>query len=104
MPINGKSAHSVPIDMTTKTPPKRITRRAINALKPPAKGQAWLYDSELHGFLVLCQPSGRKTYLVRYKTPAGSWRKITLGTCAEMEPDDAREEARKVLAASRQGH
>ena len=82
---------------------KRITRRAINAMPAPDKGQAWLYDTELHGFLVLCQTSGRKTYLVRYKTPAGSWRKITLGACAEMDPDDAREEARKVLAASRKG-
>ena len=82
---------------------RRITRRAINAMETPAAGQAWIYDTELPGFLVLCQTSGRRTYLVRYKTPAGSWRKLTLGNCAEMEPDDAREQARNVLTASRKG-
>lgn len=82
---------------------KRITRRAITSLEAPTTGQAWLYDTELPGFMVLCQTSGRRTYVVRYKAPSGAWRKMTLGNVAELEPDEARERARDVLSASRAG-
>lgn len=83
---------------------RRITRRAITTMEPPAAGgQSWLYDTDLPGFLVLCQPSGRRTYLVRYRTPAGSWKKITIANTAELEPDDARDQARQILAAARRG-
>jgi integrase len=81
----------------------RINRRSIAALQPDPARQAWLYDTELRGFLVLCQPSGRKSYVVRYPTPGGSWRKLTLGPVAELDPDAARELARDALAAARRG-
>lgn len=81
----------------------KITRRAIDALTPAAGRQVWLYDTALPGFLVLCQPSGRKSYVVRYRTGAGAWRKLTLGLCAELHPDEARELARDALAAARRG-
>lgn len=81
----------------------RINRRSIDAMQTPTTGQAWLYDTTLPGFLVLCQASGRKSYLVRYKAPAGGWRKLTIALCAEMHPDDAREEARRLLEAARLG-
>lgn len=81
----------------------KINKRAIAALQPTEGRQAWLYDTELHGFMVLCQPSGRKSFMVRYRTPAGALRKMTLGTVAELDPDAARELAREALAASRRG-
>lgn len=81
----------------------KITRRAIAALEPEPGKQVWLYDTELPGFLVLCQPSGRRSYLVRYRTPGGATRKLTLGLCAELHPDDAREMARVALATARRG-
>lgn len=81
----------------------RINRRAIDALIAPAKGQAWLYDTALPGFLVLCQASGRKSFLVRFKAPTGAWRKLTIALCSEMLPETAREEARKLLEAARLG-
>lgn len=82
---------------------RRITKTAIRDMATPTSGQAWLYDTELPGFLVLCQASGRKTYVARYKAPAGNWRKLTLGNCAELDPDEARERARDVLSAARAG-
>lgn len=81
----------------------RITRRSIRSLQPEPGRQAWLYDTELRGFLVLAQPSGRKSYVVRYRTPGGAWRKLTIGTVAELDPDAAREIARDALAAARRG-
>lgn len=81
----------------------RINRRAIDAMQPQASGQAWLYDTALPGFLVLCQASGRKSYVVRYKAPTGAWRKLTIALCSEMAPDTARDEARRLLEAARLG-
>lgn len=81
----------------------RITKRTIAALVTDGDRQSWLYDADLPGFMVLCQPSGRKSYLVRFKTPGGSWRKITLGPCDVLHPDVARELARDALAAARRG-
>jgi len=81
----------------------RITRRSIRSLQPEPGRQAWLYDTDLRGFLVLAQSSGRKSYVVRYRTPGGAWRKLTIGTVAELDPDAAREIARDALAAARRG-
>lgn len=81
----------------------KITRRSITALQPEPGRQTWLYDTELRGFMVLCQASGRKSYVVRYKTAGGRWAKMTIGPVAELDPDQARELARDALAASRRG-
>ncbi|QNJ57349.1 integrase [Pseudomonas phage Dolphis] len=68
--------------------------------KAPAKGDAWIWDSELEGFGIRIQASGRKTYLVRYRTKDASrtQRKMTLARCSDMPPDKARDLARKVFA------
>lgn len=81
----------------------RITRRAIEAMPAPAIGQAWLHDTEVRGFSVLCQVSGRKSYIVRYRAPSGALRKKTIAMCSEMRPEDAREQARQMIVASRKG-
>lgn len=81
----------------------RINRRAIDAMQPPTSGQAWLYDTALPGFLVLCQASSRKSYMVRFKAPSGAWRKLTIALCSEMDTDTARAEARRLLEAARLG-
>lgn len=81
---------------------RRITKRAIAALQP-ADVQTWLYDTELRGFAVLCQPSGRKSYIARFKAPNGRWRKTTIASCAELEPEKARDRARDIMAAARNG-
>lgn len=81
----------------------RVTRRSIAALQPDPKGATWLHDTDLPGFLVRCQASGKKTYVARYKTPAGAWRKITIGAVEVLHPDEARELARDALAAASRG-
>ncbi|QTI81456.1 tyrosine-type recombinase/integrase (plasmid) [Roseomonas marmotae] len=82
----------------------RITRKAIAAMQSPESGQAWLFDSELPGFAVLCQASGRKSYICRYRAPSGAVRKKTIALCVEMTPDEAREMAREMMVTARRGH
>lgn len=81
----------------------RINRTRIAALQPDPPRKVWLYDADLTGFLVVCHPSGKRSYMVRYRTAGGDWRKITIGQCEAMSPDEAREIARTTIAAAARG-
>ncbi|WP_443698631.1 tyrosine-type recombinase/integrase [Pseudomonas sp.] len=78
----------------------KLTKSAIDNLKAPAAGDTSIWDSELEGFGVRVQSSGRKTYVVRYRlrTGARTQRKLTICRCGDMAPDKARDEARKIFA------
>lgn len=81
----------------------KLTKTAVDAAPVPAEGDAWLWDSELPGFGIRVQSSGRKTYVARYRTHAGIQRKQTVGRCTDIIPDKARELARKIFAAVAEG-
>lgn len=83
----------------------KLTKTIVDNLKAPAGGDAWVWDSEVEGFGVRIQASGRKTYVVRYRTKDASrtQRKLTLCRCSDMPPDKAREQARKVFAKVAEG-
>ena len=55
------------------------------------------------GFGVRVQTSGRKTYIIRYRTRDGQQRKLTIGRCCDMTPDRARELARSAFADAAAG-
>lgn len=74
----------------------KLTKTAIQTAKPRAK-DSWLWCSELPGFGVRIQTSGRKTYVLRYRIHRKS-RALTIAACSVMAPDDARRIARKHLA------
>ena len=78
----------------------KLTKTAIDNLKAPETGDVSIWDSELEGFGVRIQSSGRKTYMVRYRLRTGNrtQRKLTICRCGDMAPDKARDEARKIFA------
>jgi Site-specific recombinase XerD len=82
----------------------RITKSLIDAIEP-GQTDVWIWDRELPGFGIRVQPSGRKTYVVRYRTRRGMThqRKMTIARCCDLTPDKAREQARKVFAAVADG-
>lgn len=75
----------------------KLNKTLIDNEAAPAKGDIFLWDSELQGFGVRIQASGRKTYVIRYRTrdAARTQRKMTLARCSDMPPDKARDLARK---------
>ena len=81
----------------------KITKRLVDALgsKPNKDGFAW--DSEMRGFGIRVKPSGAKTYLIQYRNLEGRTRRLVLGSCGVLTPEQARALARQKLAAVAEG-
>ena len=72
----------------------KITKRALDAMKPPVKGkQALLRDSEHRGFGVRMLPSGLQTFILNYRNAANKERRINLGRFGVMTVEQARDQA-----------
>lgn len=83
----------------------KLTKTLVESTKAPEKGDTYVWDSELQGFGVRIQASGRKTYIARYrvKNAERTQRKLTIARCSDMPPEKARELARKVFAQVAEG-
>jgi integrase len=81
----------------------KITKRAVDALKPATGRDAVLWDDELPGFGVRCRPSGGKVYFLKYRTAGGRQRWLTLGRHGPVTPDAARARAFREKAAVADG-
>ncbi|MBL1436718.1 MAG: integrase arm-type DNA-binding domain-containing protein [Rhodobacteraceae bacterium] len=78
----------------------KLTKRAVDALKPAeARFMAW--DSEISGFGLRVSPTGRKSYVFRYRASGGRTgrsREPVIGVHGAITPDQAREIARSWAA------
>lgn len=74
----------------------KITKTLVDNTKAPATGELWLWDTELPGFGVRIHASGRKTYVLRYRTKDAkrTQRKMTLCRTCDAPPEKARNLAR----------
>lgn len=77
----------------------KLTKSAIDALAIPAKGQAFLWDSELRGFGVRVIPSGLKAFVLQYRNEEGRSRRIVIGRYGVLTVEQARKQAILKLAA-----
>lgn len=77
----------------------KLTKTIVDNTPAPAQGDTWVWCSELEGFGIRVQASGRKTYVLRYRTKDAkrTQRKMTLCRCSDAPPDKARGLARDVL-------
>lgn len=80
----------------------KITKTYLKNLEKPATEQ-WIWDDSLPGFGLRVWPSGRAVYVLRYRTAGGTQRKLTINDARVMDPDDARDEARRLLVVIRDG-
>jgi integrase len=71
----------------------RISKRTIDRLRP---GES-IADLDVRGFSARCLPSGAISYDLRYRTPAGKRRRLSLGLHGVITPDQARAIAGKRL-------
>lgn len=83
----------------------KLTKRVVDAAKPSAKPYR-LWDSEVRGFGLKVTPAGSKTYIATYRAGTGRkapQREYTIGKHGTVTPEQAREEAQRVLSAVRLG-
>ena len=82
-------------------PVLKLTRRSVASL-PAVERQTIYFDEVLKGFGLKVMPSGSRSWIVEYRPGAGgrgvSKRRMVIGDPAVMSPDDARDEAGKILS------
>lgn len=79
-----------------------FTARAVELQKPDPGKRLELPDGALPGFYLVVQPSGSKSWAIRYRAD-GKTRKFTLGPYPRLGLADARERARTALQAVSEG-
>ena len=81
---------------------ERITKRTVDQALPREKRYE-IWDSELKGFGLRVETSGRRTFVVRYRADGGGRnapkRLVTVGAYGPLTPERARAEAKKLLGA-----
>jgi integrase len=78
-----------------------LNKRSVESLTTKSK-RYFAWDMALKGFGVRAEPSGRKSFLCRYRH-AGARRQYLLGTFGPVTVEEARSEVRRVLSASALG-
>ena len=80
----------------------KLTKSAVDAAHPQAQAVE-LRDTLVPGFLCKITPSGRKVFMLQYRTNAGERRKPSLGLYGELTVEQARSLAQEWLAQVRRG-
>jgi integrase len=82
-----------------------LTKRRIDELKFDASGPAQQihFDDSLPGFGVRVYPSGRKSFVLWYRTSTGRKRLAVIGGYGEFTLQQARERAQRAMVAVRDG-
>lgn len=75
-----------------------IGNRLLRQIEPREKPFE-VYDQRLKGFLLRVQPSGTMTYIAQYQRG----KRVTLGRASVLTPQEAREEARKIIGNAMRG-
>jgi integrase len=75
-----------------------ISKRTVDSAQPSNR-DVLLWDDELPGFGLKITPRGRKVYLVQYRLGGrkGRTRRVTIGVHGRITPDQARQEAKRLL-------
>ena len=80
----------------------KITKRYVDSVEATGKDFV-VWDDEVHGFGLRVKPTGAKSYIIQYRNSHGRERKMTLGKHGVLTPDEARNEARRLLGDVRRG-
>jgi integrase len=83
----------------------KLTKRTVDAVLPES-ARVIVWDSDLPGFGLRIEPSGRKTFVARYRAGggrSGKLRQATIGRYGTLTVDEARAKAKRLLGAAAGG-
>ena len=80
----------------------KLTKKVVDELQHPEKGQKIIWDSDLKGFGVRLTP-GSKVYIVQARVKGGVERRVKLGKHGSVTLQEARKKAQKELAKMNEG-
>jgi len=81
----------------------RLTKRVVDAAKPNPDRDVTLWDESLRGFGLRVWPSGLKVFVIQYRNAQGRLRRLTVGELGRLTPEEARQQARQLLAEVEKG-
>ena len=82
----------------------KLTKRTVESVRPDPDHEVIVWDNDLPGFGVRVWPSGKRTYILKYRTRDGRQRKATIGRHGPLTPEQARNRALKWLSEAKHGH
>jgi integrase len=76
----------------------RLTKSNVNALEvPPGKSELLVFDDQLAGFGIRLRAGGKKTWIAQYRL-GSKQRRISLGSIGTVDAEEARKQAKSILA------
>ncbi len=82
----------------------KLTKRAVDATKAPARGEVFVWDAEQRGFGLRVYASGRRVFVFQYQAPnTSATRRLALGTFPSITVDTARTLARRAATDVAEG-
>lgn len=86
--------------------PSKLTKQTVDRLKPRDDRDYTVWCTELTGFGVRVWPTGKKVFIAQYRIGGrgSATRKVTVGSYGKLTTDEARTEAKRVLANAELGH
>jgi len=79
----------------------RLTEKLVARITP-GEHDVFEWDDAMPGFGVRVKPSGVKSYIIQYRRGSIS-KRMTIGSCALFRLEQARERARRLLSAAKDG-
>jgi len=74
----------------------KLSKRSVEALKVPSKGNAFAWDTQTPGFGVRLFATGAKVFVLQYRNAAKQQKRVTLGHFPAMSVESARDEAERL--------
>jgi len=67
----------------------KLTQRLTDTIRPRSDQDIVVWDSNLPRFGLRVRPWGKKTFIIKFRTPAGHQRKLTIGSAELLNLQDA---------------
>ncbi len=76
----------------------KLTKHIVESAKPDPERDVFIWDTQLPGFGLRVYPSGKRKYILQYRTKSSRQRRLVIGPHGPLTAEKARDTARDLLA------